>query len=128
MPSCLRSGVGMQSGRSASCGTDVERPDDVTTVHRRHEQNAVVVTKQDCVSRVGAADTRYAIIDDVRGNSMAAIAHSRPRMSAHRRREARAGLLFILPWLVSLLVFTAYPVLASLFLSLTDYTIIEPPR
>jgi multiple sugar transport system permease protein len=31
-----------------------------------------------------------------------------------RRREARAGLLFVLPWLLGLLIFTAYPVLASI--------------
>jgi multiple sugar transport system permease protein len=45
-----------------------------------------------------------------------------------RRREARAGLLFVLPWIVGLLVFKAYPVLATLYLSFTDYTIIQPPR
>src|SRR5262249_45409874 len=45
-----------------------------------------------------------------------------------RRREARAGLLFVLPWLLSLLLFTAYPVLATLYLSFTDYNIVQPPR
>jgi multiple sugar transport system permease protein len=44
-----------------------------------------------------------------------------------RRREARAGLLFVLPWLVSLLVFTAYPVLATFYLSFTDYSVLQPP-
>jgi len=44
-----------------------------------------------------------------------------------RRREARAGLLFVLPWLVALLVFTAYPVFGTLGLSFTDYNVIEPP-
>jgi multiple sugar transport system permease protein len=43
------------------------------------------------------------------------------------RREARAGLLFVLPWLVALVVFTAYPVFGTLGLSFTDYNIIEPP-
>ena len=57
---------------------------------------------------------------------MAAVAP--PRMSAQRRREARAGYFFILPWILSLLVFTAYPVIASFYLSFTDYTILEPPR
>jgi multiple sugar transport system permease protein len=44
-----------------------------------------------------------------------------------RRREARAGLLFVLPWLLGLLIFTAYPVLASLFFSLTDYSVVQTP-
>ena len=44
-----------------------------------------------------------------------------------RRREARAGLLFVLPWLLSLLLFTAYPVLTTLYLSFTDYNIVQPP-
>jgi ABC-type sugar transport system permease subunit len=46
---------------------------------------------------------------------------------AMRRREARAGLLFVLPWLLSLLIFTTYPVLAVFYLSLTDYNVIQPP-
>ena len=47
---------------------------------------------------------------------------------AMQRREARAGLLFVLPWLLSLLLFTTYPVLTTLYLSFTDYNIVQPPR
>jgi multiple sugar transport system permease protein len=36
------------------------------------------------------------------------------------------GLLFILPWLIGLLLFTAGPMLASLYLSFTDYNITSP--
>ena len=43
-------------------------------------------------------------------------------------REAAAGYLFVLPWLFSLFVFTAYPVLASLFFSFTEYNVLQPPR
>ena len=49
------------------------------------------------------------------------------RMGAMQRREARAGLLFVLPWLLSLLIFTTYPVLATFYLSLTDYNVVQPP-
>ena len=42
---------------------------------------------------------------------MATIAMRRPAASPLRRQETRAGLIFILPWLISLLVFTTYPVL-----------------
>ena len=59
---------------------------------------------------------------------MAIVAARRIPASPLRRREARAGLLFVLPWLISLLVFTTYPVLATFYLSLTEYTVIEPPQ
>jgi multiple sugar transport system permease protein len=52
----------------------------------------------------------------------------RAHAGALRRREARAGLLFVSPWLFSLLVFTAYPVLATFYFSFTDYNIIQPPH
>lgn len=51
----------------------------------------------------------------------------RLRGSTLRRQEARAGLLFILPWLLFLLIFTAYPVLATLYLSFTEYNVLQPP-
>jgi multiple sugar transport system permease protein len=44
------------------------------------------------------------------------------------RREARAGLLFVLPWILFLLIFTAYPVLGTFYLAFTDYSVVEPPR
>ncbi|MFN8486654.1 MAG: sugar ABC transporter permease [Caldilineaceae bacterium] len=50
------------------------------------------------------------------------------RMSALRRREAVAGYLFVLPWILSLLIFTTYPILASFYFSLTDYTVVEAPK
>jgi len=52
----------------------------------------------------------------------------RVRMGPMRRREAIAGVLFLLPWLVSLVVFTAYPVLAALYFSFTEYSIVQAPR
>ena len=45
-----------------------------------------------------------------------------------QRHAARAGLLFVLPWILSLLLFTIYPVLTTLYLSFTDYNIVQPPR
>ena len=54
---------------------------------------------------------------------------SRPqRMNTLRRREAIAGYLFVLPWILSLLIFTTYPILASFYFSLTDYTVLESPK
>src|SRR5687767_137413 len=49
-------------------------------------------------------------------------------MGPLQRREAVAGYLFIFPWLVALLVFTSYPVLAAIYLSFTEYNILQPPE
>lgn len=45
-----------------------------------------------------------------------------------RRHEAIAGFAFVLPWVISLLVFTAYPVLASFYYSFTQYSIVQAPK
>jgi multiple sugar transport system permease protein len=58
---------------------------------------------------------------------MATIAVRRPAASRLRRQETRAGLIFILPWLIALLVFTAYPTIATFYLSFTEYNIVQPP-
>lgn len=38
------------------------------------------------------------------------------------------GLLYVAPWIIGLLVFTAYPIIASLFLSFTDYNLLEKAK
>lgn len=50
------------------------------------------------------------------------------RSNRLRRNEAIAGLAFVLPWVISLLVFTAYPVLASFYYSFTQYSIVQEPK
>lgn len=44
-----------------------------------------------------------------------------------QRREAITAYLFVSPWIISLLVFTAYPMIASFFFSMTDYNVLRPP-
>lgn len=51
----------------------------------------------------------------------------RPLLSRQLRRDLRAY-LFVSPWLIGLLAFTAYPTLASFYFSLTKYNILTPPR
>ena len=55
-----------------------------------------------------------------------------PEERAAARKEAgrdnKAGYLFLLPWLVGLFAFTLGPMLASLYLSLTDYNLIQSPN
>lgn len=48
--------------------------------------------------------------------------------SSRKRGDDRAGYLFIGPWLVGFLTLTLVPMLASLYLSFTDYDILSPPR
>lgn len=45
----------------------------------------------------------------------------------YRTREAIGGYLFIMPWILGLLIFIAYPILASLYYSFTNYQIVKPP-
>ena len=51
----------------------------------------------------------------------------RSLLSRQLRRDLRAY-LFLSPWLIGLLAFTAYPTLASFYFSLTKYNILNPPR
>ena len=46
----------------------------------------------------------------------------------NRRRDTRAALLFISPWLFGFLVLTLWPVLYSGYLSLTDYDVFNAPN
>ncbi len=51
----------------------------------------------------------------------------RPGASVSARRERNAALRFISPWIVGFLVFTAWPILYSAYLSLTDYDVLTDP-
>ncbi|MBO4207922.1 carbohydrate ABC transporter permease [Micromonospora echinofusca] len=52
----------------------------------------------------------------------------RPGRSPSARREARWAYLFLAPWLVGFLAFQAGPMIASAWLSLTEYDVINEPR
>jgi multiple sugar transport system permease protein len=52
----------------------------------------------------------------------------RRKPNTMQRNEAIAGFAFVLPWIISLLVFTAYPVLASFYYSFTQYAITQDPK
>lgn len=44
-----------------------------------------------------------------------------------RRRNVLSALLFLSPWIIGFLVFTAWPLIYSVYLSLTDYDVINDP-
>ncbi|MCL4541422.1 MAG: sugar ABC transporter permease [Chloroflexi bacterium] len=53
------------------------------------------------------------------------------RQRAHTRRELRRvliGLLFVSPWLLGFILWTAYPIIASLYYSFTEYDVLNSPR
>lgn len=52
----------------------------------------------------------------------------RPQRSRMKRRRLITGLLFVSPWIVGLLAFNAYPLFSALYYSLTNYTVLTPPR
>jgi len=58
-----------------------------------------------------------------------------PRSAEERRarrkaagRDNKAAYLFLLPWLIGLVVITIGPLIASLYLSFTEYSLIESPQ
>jgi multiple sugar transport system permease protein len=48
-------------------------------------------------------------------------------LSRHLRQDLK-GYLFVSPWLIGILVFLAYPTIASFYFSMTNYTILNPPK
>jgi multiple sugar transport system permease protein len=47
---------------------------------------------------------------------------------SQRRRDAVTGYLFLTPWLIGLVGITIGPILASLYLAFTDYSLLKPPE
>jgi multiple sugar transport system permease protein len=45
-----------------------------------------------------------------------------------KHRDLRLGLLFASPWILGFGIFLAYPVIASLFYSFTNYSVLRPPK
>jgi multiple sugar transport system permease protein len=62
------------------------------------------------------------------GASIVSSAAPRRGMSALARREALDGYLFILPWLLGFVLFTAGPMLASIALIFIDWDLLGDPR
>lgn len=54
--------------------------------------------------------------------------HRRLKLSKETRRNLKAGLLFISPWLLGFAMFTLYPVIASFYYSFTSYDVLTPPK
>jgi multiple sugar transport system permease protein len=50
-----------------------------------------------------------------------------PRRRWRVSEETRWAYIFLLPWIIGFLIFTAGPMIASLVLSFTDYNVIRPP-
>jgi len=46
---------------------------------------------------------------------------------AYKTEEARAGLFFVSPFVIGFIIFTAFPLAASAYLSFTSYDVINPP-
>ncbi|MGI8913611.1 MAG: carbohydrate ABC transporter permease [Chloroflexota bacterium] len=68
---------------------------------------------------------------DQRGRPAATVAAPgalKPTRRSHlQREEAVAGLVFVLPFILGFMIFTAGPMLASLYLSFTSYDVLNPP-
>ena len=62
------------------------------------------------------------------GKSLSGKSSPRKRKTRQQSNDTRAAWLFISPWLVGFLVFTAWPLIYSAYLSLTDYDVINAPN
>jgi len=50
----------------------------------------------------------------------------KPRYSKAEKREIKWGLIFISPWIVGFLLFTAFPMIASFVFSITEFNLLQP--
>ena len=64
----------------------------------------------------------------MRGRGGAVAVRHRARSGRMARREAIAAYVFISPWIFGFLVFTAGPMIASIYFSFTDYNVLQPPN
>jgi multiple sugar transport system permease protein len=62
------------------------------------------------------------------GSELVSIQTRPRRFSPLMRRNMINGLLFISPWIIGMLVFTVYPVVASVYYSFTTYDIVSPAK
>ena len=51
-----------------------------------------------------------------------------PSSAPATRRDGRAAIVFLAPWMIGVLLITAGPMFASLFLSFTEYSLLSPPE
>lgn len=58
---------------------------------------------------------------------MAAVTEKVSRYTPRDWRNLRLGILFVSPWALGFLLFTIYPLLSSLYYSLTRYDLLRPP-
>ena len=50
----------------------------------------------------------------------------KPRYSKSEKREIKWGLIFISPWIIGFLLFTAFPMIASFIFSITEFNLLQP--
>jgi multiple sugar transport system permease protein len=50
------------------------------------------------------------------------------KLTAAEKKEERASFAFLAPWILGMVVITAGPMAASLYLSFTDYNLLQPPE
>ena len=68
---------------------------------------------------------RYILVAIALGIFMFVAYRVQIRLGANR--EAAAGRTLVMPWIIGFLIFTIFPVAASLYLSFTSYNLVRPP-
>src|SRR5687768_13510236 len=49
-------------------------------------------------------------------------------LTSVQKRDLRNGLLFISPWIIGFFAFMAYPIVMSIYYSLCDFSVLQPPQ
>ena len=49
------------------------------------------------------------------------------KMTSQQRQDAKIGYLALSPWMIGFVIFFAFPILATLYFSFTQWTLVEPP-
>ncbi len=63
-----------------------------------------------------------------RSAAKAAATRPKPRPKPAERNDNKAAALFLAPWFAGLFLITVGPMVASLYLSFTDFSLLQPPR
>jgi multiple sugar transport system permease protein len=64
---------------------------------------------------------------EIQAHNASGVGVRRRSFGSVARREAIEGYLFILPWILGLIIFTAGPFIAGIFFSFTNYSALETP-
>ena len=68
------------------------------------------------------------LVPNLRQKEQAAGSLRKKKMSKLAKSEERAAYLFLLPWIIGFVVLLAGPIIASIYLSMNEWSLVSPPK